>query len=178
MKILRVLLSIVGVLLLALGAFLAYARMHDGPLAIVAGGAFASGTWSADAAADLGFLRDVQTVEFQLLSPTRSRTTWIVVHDGRLFIPSGYMNGVLGTVWKHWPHEAMADGRAVLRVDGTRHARQLVRYHGGPEAPAILAELARKYGMRATPAMLASGDLWLFELQPRTPAPDELAAGS
>ena len=175
MKILRVLLSIVGVLLLALGAFFAYARMHDGPLAIVAGGAFASGTWN-DAPADPAQLRDVQTVEFQLLSPARSRTTWIVAHDGRLFIPSGYMNGLLGKLWKHWPHEAQADGRAVLRVDGTRHAVRLVRYQGGPEAPAILAELARKYGMQGTPEMIEGGDLWLFELQPRTPAPEELAA--
>ncbi len=177
MKILRVLLSIVGLVLLAGAAYLAYARMHDGPLGIVAGGAFGSGTWDADTTADLGFVRDRQTVEFQLLEPARSRTTWIVLHEGRLFIPSGYMNGLLGTLWKHWPHEAEADGRVVLRIDGVRYPRQLVRYPGGPEAAAILAELKRKYGMQGTEAMIASGDLWLFELQPRAATAAELGAG-
>lgn len=174
MKFLRILVVLVGLVVLAFGAVLLAARWHDGPLGIVAGGALASGAWNADPAADLRFAHDVPTIEFQLLSPVRSRTTWVVEHEGRLFIPSGYMNGVLGKIWKHWPHEAEQDGRVVVRIDGKRYARTLVRYRGGPESAAVLAELSRKYGMPATQASLDSGDLWLFELQPRTPEPGEL----
>ena len=137
------------VVVLVVGLF-AIARFHDGPLdgglAIVAAGAFKSGELQAGPEEpDWAFLRDYSTVEFQLLDPVRSRTTWIMEHEGRIFIPSGYMNSIGGKIWKHWPKEAEEDGRAILRVDGRLYERQLVRIREGGVAPPVLAELARKY---------------------------------
>ena len=89
-----------GLLVLVVGPVLGLftaARFHDGPfeggLAIVAAGSFDSGELHTGLEEpDWGFLRDYSTVEFQLLDPARSRTTWIMEYDGRIFIPSGYMN--------------------------------------------------------------------------------------
>ena len=161
------------VVVLVVGLF-AVARIHDGPLegglAIVAAGAFKSGDLQSDPEEpDWSFLRDYSTVEFQLLDPVRSRTTWIMEHEGRIFIPSGYMNSIGGKIWKHWPKEAEEDGRALLRVDGMLYERQLVRIREGDVVPAILAELGRKYvpGGDIPVEQVTSGNLWLFELRPR-----------
>jgi hypothetical protein len=90
-------------------------------------------------------------------------------HEGRIFIPSGYMNSIGGKIWKHWPKEAEEDGRALLRVDGKLYERQLVRIREGDVVPAILAELGRKYvpGGDIPVEQVTSGNLWLFELRPR-----------
>lgn len=161
------------IVVVVLGVF-TVARFHDGPfdggLAIVSGGAFATGEMqSGPAEPDWAFLREYPTIEFQLLDPDRSRTTYIMEHDGRIFIPSGYMNSVTGKLWKHWPKEAEEDGRAILRVDGKLYERQLIRLEEGDILPGVLAELGRKYGGgNATPLeSVTSGDLWLFELAPR-----------
>jgi hypothetical protein len=159
---------------LVVGGVFSAARFHDGPfkggLAIVAGGPFVTGEWQrGPGEPDWAFLRDYPTVEFQILDPARSRTTFVLEHNGRIFIPSGYMNEVKGKIWKHWPMEAEADGRAILRVDGKLYERQLVRIQDGDILPPVLAELGRKYGGGAAVPMKAvtSGNLWLFELQPR-----------
>ena len=164
---------LVLVMVPVLGLFTA-ARFHDGPfeggLAIVAAGSFDSGELQTGLEEpDWGFLRDYSTVEFQLLDPARSRTTWIMEYDGRIFIPSGYMNSLLGKIWKHWPKEAEEDGRALLRVDGKLYERRLVRIEDEGVATPVLNELGRKYGGGASIPFqqVASGDIWLFELRPR-----------
>jgi len=159
----------VAAVVLALVLLLVGARFSDGPLAIVAGGPFTSGERVTGPEPDWSFLEDVQEVEFQLLEPARSRTTWVLVHDGRVYIPSGYMNSLVGRLWKHWPYEAEEDGRAILRVDGRLYERRLVRVTEGPAIEPLLAELSRKYldGAEIPRELVASGDLWLFELAPR-----------
>ena len=79
------------------------------------------------------------------------------------------MNEFIGKIWKHWPKEAEVDGRAILRVDGKLYERQLVRVQQGDILPPVLAELSRKYAGGATIPLeeVTSGNLWLFELQPR-----------
>ena len=168
-------------LLLAIIVLLVGGRFSDGPLGPIAGGAFSSGERFAGSEPDWGFVRDLQTVELQLIDPPRSRTTWILEHEGRIYIPSGYMNSTLGRWWKQWPHEADRDGRALLRVDSVLYERELIRL--APDAdvlPALGAELQRKYprGLEetseaaATPASVsmkdrvADGSLWIFELAP------------
>lgn len=158
----------------AVAGVFAAARFHDGPLggalAIVAAGAFSSGELqTGPEEPDWGFLRDYPTVELQLLDPERSRTTWIMEHDGRIFIASGYMNTSWGRIWKHWPKEAEEDGRAVLRVDGKLYERQLVRIHERAVVAPVLAELGRKYvgGSEISVEEVTSGNIWLFELRPR-----------
>ncbi|MCS5654948.1 MAG: hypothetical protein NZ810_03345 [Dehalococcoidia bacterium] len=144
------------------------ARFADGPLEIIAGGPFETGE-VATGEPDWGFAKDYETVEFQLLDPAASRTTWLAVHDGRVFIPSGYMTTWWGKIWKQWPLQAEQDGRAILRVDGKLYDRQLVRVMGGPEVEPVMAELSRKYGGGAPFPREAfdSGYLWIFELVPR-----------
>lgn len=162
---------IVGLLLLAIVAVVAVftvARFHDGPIEIISGGAFTSGELYVGEEPDWSFVKDTQTVEFQLLDPVRSRTTWIMEHDGRIFIPSGYMNSFTGKLWKHWPIEAEKDGRILLRVDGKLYERQLKRVMQGDFLEPVLAEISRKYLGDAIPVeAVSSGSLWLFELEPR-----------
>ena len=155
---------LIGVAGLAIGA-----RFHDGPIALFAGGPFASGELVTGPEPDWSFVREVREVEFQLLDPPRSRTTWILDHAGKAYIPCGYMTTWWGRIWKRWPHEAAADPRILLRIDGKLYERRLVRIEGGPVVAPLLAELSRKYaGGREIPVdAVTSGYLWLFELAPR-----------
>ena len=127
-RLVKVLLVVVLLILL----FFLATRFTDGPIGLVSGGAFSSGE-VVSTEPDWRFIKDYDTVEFQLLEPARSRTTWIVEHEGRIFIPSGYMLSTVGKIWKQWPLHAQKDGRAILRVDGKLYPRQLVRITDGPE---------------------------------------------
>ena len=166
---LRVLGGVIAVLAVVIVALLVGARFSDGPLAIVAGGAFTSGERIISPEPDWTFVRDVQEVEFQLLSPPRSRTTWIIEHAGKAYIPSGYMTTWWGRIWKKWPLEAEKDGRTLLRVGDEIYERKLVRIEEGPLLAPILAELSRKYaeGTEIPVDAVTSGYLWIFELAPR-----------
>jgi len=174
--------AVIGIAILAAVVVLVL-RFGDGPTAIIAGGAFTSGETSSGDEPDWAFLKDRQEVEFQLLDPERSRTTWIVEHEGRIYIPSGYMKTTLGKLWKQWPAEAEKDGRALLRVDGMIYPRTLVRVKESLALPVIVSELERKYlsqipdapaneaGRQAMRegalAQIANDELWIFELTPR-----------
>jgi hypothetical protein len=157
-------------LIVGISGLLVGARFSDGPLAIIAGGEFSTGQLVTEPVDDWSFIHDTQEVEFQLLEPARSRTTWIVEHQGKAYIPSGYMTTWWGKIWKKWPLEAEKDGRILLRVDGKIYERQLVRVDAGPVVAPVIAELSRKYagGPTAIPLeAVTSGYLWLFELAPR-----------
>ena len=169
-------------LVLTIGLFLFGMRFADGPYAIVAGGEFTSGEQYAGPEPDWTFVRDRSEVEFQLLDPLRSRTTWIVEHEGRIYIPCGYMDSTWGRLWKQWPIEAEKDGRTVLRIDGVLYERQLVRIKDGDQLPFLVSELERKYGqggaelsqeqqeqaIAARLKRIADESLWIFEMAPRT----------
>jgi hypothetical protein len=146
------------------------ARFSDGPIAIVAGGPFTSGELVGGPEPDWSFVRDVREVEFQLLEPARSRTTWILDHEGKAYIPCGYMTTWWGKLWKKWPHEAEKDPRIVLRIGDKLYERKLVRITEGPAVAPLLAELSRKYtgGSEIPMEAVTSGYLWLYELAPRS----------
>lgn len=165
---LKIIGGLLGLIVLVVAGTLIAARFSDGPMEIVAGGPFTSGERITEEP-DWSFIKDYDTVEFQLLDPAASRTTWIAEHEGRIYIPSGYMTTWWGKIWKQWPIQAEKDGRAILRVDGKLYDRQLVRVMGGPAVEPIMAELARKYAGGATFPMdsFTSGYLWIFELTPR-----------
>ncbi len=158
---------LVIVVLIGIGLFAA--RFNDGPIEIIAGGELVAGELYSGAEPDWSFVKELDTVEFQLLTPPRSRTTWIVEADGRVFIPCGYMTTWWGKIWKKWPIEAEKDGRIVLRADGKRYLRTLVRRSNDEIPPEVFSELARKYlGGNAMPDnAVTSGYLWIFELVPR-----------
>lgn len=172
MRILKWLAYAVALLIVAVGVLVLGARFGDGPLAIIPGGPLESGELYTGPEPDWTFARDIPEMEFQLVEPSASRTIWLQVVDGKLYAVSGYMNSTVGKLWKHWPYDAEKDPRAVIRIDGTRYERKLVRL--GPEHPAleaILSEVARKYGAPMDPArapeIAAAGDAWFYALEPR-----------
>ncbi|XOV85248.1 MAG: hypothetical protein ACFHXK_09010 [bacterium] len=160
--------GLLGLIVLVIAGTLIAARFSDGPMEIFAGGPFTSGE-TVTQEPDWSFVKDYNTVEFQLLDPAASRTTWIAEHEGRIYIPSGYMTTWWGKIWKQWPIQAEKDGRAILRVDGKLYDRQLERVLEGPAIEPVLAELGRKYGGGAPfpNEAVTSGYLWIFELAPR-----------
>ena len=168
----RILLGLIALIVVGLTALFVTARFSDGPMEIIAGGPFTTGEMQTGPEPDWSFIGDVKEVQFQLLDPERSRTTWIAEHEGKIYIPSGYMTTWWGKLWKHWPHEALNDGRILFRVggpDGKIWKRQLVRVESGPELQPILNELSRKYfgGTEVSTETVDSGYTWIFELAPR-----------
>lgn len=163
---------VVGLIILAVALTLFAARFADGPWAVISGGSFTSGEVVTEEP-DWSFVKDRQEVEFELVSTGRSRTTWIMEVDGRIFIPSGYMNTTFGKIWKQWPAHAEADPRAILRIDGKLYHRKMVRIMDDPALPEVLSEVVRKYfppgasqNLGAEPPMgqVKSGNLWIFEM--------------
>ena len=140
---------------------------RDTPGAFLGGGPFASGELHAGPEPDWSFLVDRELIEMQLVDPPRSRVVWVAVYEGKPYVVSGFMGGLLGSLWKHWPAQAERDGRAILRVDGKQYERQLVRITSGRAVmEGVSAELDRKYGFGGADSIEA-GDTWLFELAPR-----------
>ena len=107
-----------------------------------------------------------------------SRRIFIIESEGKIYIVSGYMRSLLGRIWKEWAFEADAgNNEGVLRVNGIRYQRRLVRIEDGDALNGVAAKLATKYGgapapaseevIRNTRASFESGNTWVFELQPR-----------
>ena len=160
----------------SLFVFLFAMGFADGPWGIVPGGSFAE--TSQPAPADWSFAKELDTVEFQLEEPVSSRTSWIMEHDNRIFIPSGYMNSTVGKIWKHWPMHAEKNGNALLRIDGQVFEVRMQRTKEADVLTPILSELARKY-MGVVPPIddevlagmhqqVSSNNLWVFELVGRS----------
>jgi hypothetical protein len=153
--------GIVGLGVLGLFAF--FARFGDGPIGPLPGGVLRGGDVVSAQGVDWSFADDVKEVELQLEVPPRSRTVWIVVHGGQLYVPSAFV-GIPG--FEQWPREAEEDGRAVLRLKGRRYPVQAVRVRDPRIYARVEERLARKYGM--DPAALPDPDgTWIFRLDPR-----------
>ncbi len=169
MRILKWIFGGFGVVVLLLVALSIVARFGDGPLAILPGGPLEAGELVRGAEPDWTFARDIMEMEFQLVDPPLSRTIWLQVHDKKLYVVSSYMNSPIGKIWKKWPAQALLDGRALIRIDGKRYERQLVRIlTDRPLLEAIGAEVSRKYGAPLTADMAKSGDAWFFAMEPRS----------
>ena len=148
----------------------------DGPWGVVPGGSFAE--TSQPAPADWSFAKEYDTVEFQLEEPVSSRTSWIMEHNNRIFIPSGYMNSTVGKIWKQWPMHAEKNGNALLRIDGQVFEVRMQRTKEAAVLAPILSELARKYMGMVPPIedkilagmqqQVISNNLWAFELVERS----------
>jgi len=143
-------------------------RSADGPNRVFSGGALVSGKLYSGVEPNWSFINDIDTLELQLLNPEQSRRIWTASVDGKIYVWSGYMNSMVGKLWKSWPAQAERDGRAIVRIDGVRYERQLVRIKSGAGLEALTSLLNEKYASTATPAAIDSGDLWMFEAAPRT----------
>ena len=164
-------LMVVGILILipvvAIGTLAVVSGSADGPSAFFGGGPLVAGELVTGPEPDWSFVRDIRTIELQLLDPPRSRVVWIADYDGKPYVVSGYMSSTVGQLWKRWPAQAERDGRAVIRIEGKRYERTLVRIRSETDVvEGVSAELGRKYGS-GDAAAIESGARWLFELAPR-----------
>ncbi len=168
MRFLRWLVGAICVLVLGFVLLVIGAQFGDGPIGLIPGGPLVAGELVSGSEPDWTFARDLDVMEFQLLDPPQSRTIWLQVHDKKLYVVSGYMNSAVGQLWKKWPAQALADGRAVIRIDGKRYERQLARIlDDRPVLEGIAAEVNRKYGAPLSADAATTGDAWFFALQPR-----------
>lgn len=168
MTFIKWLLILIATVVISIAAFLFYMRFHDGPIEVFAGGPFKSGQLIEGANPDWNAYTDLVTFEVQTITPPRSRTTWLVVVEGRLFVPSSYMNTAFGKIWKQWPYHAEKDGRALLRIDDKIYESQLVRIKpDDPIIPDVVDALTAKYPVNGTVEQVEANDIWIFELAPR-----------
>ena len=167
---------VIAVSLLLVAAAYGAMRMNDGPVefypwfTISIGGAFRSGELAATPES-WEFLRDREVIEIQTLNPTTSRTVWVPTVDGRLYIVSGYMNSVIGRLWKQWPAYMEEDNRILIRDQGKIYEQCLYRVlDDAQKVVPVLAELGRKYfggnGQQVAGSEIAvtSGSIWMFEV--------------
>lgn len=162
-------LRILGIVFIAgslfFAIFLFALRFHDGPVSGFAGGPLESGEWATSHGTDFSYAEDISTIELQLLDPERSRTVWVIYHEGDLYVPCGFINL---PIWKQWPHEALADGRAVVRIDGKRYPFELERVDDTKTWSAVVGKVGDKYQMPADPSNLEGMEnLWIFRLNPQ-----------
>ncbi len=179
-KAMQIGLQVLGVLLLIPLVTLATLRFEnrsaDGPSILFPGGEMTSGTLHSGPEPDWGFTQDIQTVELQLNDPMASRLIYILESEGRPYVISGYMSTWLGRIWKEWAVEAdQGNNEGVLRVNGVRYPRKLVRVEQGDALDGVARNLLQKYsGMPNPPpeaiaaarGSIESGNSWVFELQP------------
>ena len=165
----------IGSIIVAMGLFFAYMRLHDGPVEFVpwftisTGGLFRSGELipSPD---DWTFLKDREEIEMQTLNLGTTKTIWISVVNRRMFIASGRRNTRIGRIWKQWPQRVDEDDRIILRVDDKLYEQRLLPITEGPDILPALTESWRKYGRGSRPvsdAAVTEGYMWLFEVLPR-----------
>ena len=142
-------------------------RSADGPNRVFSGGELVAGELHTGPEPDWGFVADIPTIEMQLLNPARSRRIWIAEADNKIYVWSGYMGTTVGRLWKRWPVQAERDGRAVIRINGIRYERQLVRVKSGEALDGLSAAIAAKYPSQTTRAAVEAGEAWVFEARPR-----------
>jgi hypothetical protein len=158
-------------------------RVSDGPMmGFIQGGPFKTGELVETPISDWSFAAN-QEFQFELVGPGTSRTAGVVMHDG-----VGYISCDLGFLWnrlegastsvlrliyifKTWHHEAEADGRAVIRVDGKRYPVYLVRV----AEPSLVGELKTQLEVLAAgylgttlppPPAEPPNDIWFFRVDP------------
>lgn len=167
----RILIVVVGLLMIPVTAVATAAfkqRFEDGPNRVFSGGPLVSGELHVGAEPDWEFVNSIPTIEMQLEEPTTSRRIWVASYGGKLYVWSGYMNTTVGRIWKQWPVQAEANGRAILRIDGIRYERQLVRVDSGPELDGIAEVISGKYPSATNRETIESGQVWMFEAAPRS----------
>lgn len=142
-------------------------RFEDGPNRVFSGGPLVAGELHSGPDPDWSFVNEIPTIELQLLDPATSRRIWIVEHQQKIYVWSGYMGNPVGKIWKQWPKQAERDGRAVIRVNGIRYERQLKRLQSGGVPDGLAEAINSKYTTLTTRAGIQAGDVWAFEAAPR-----------
>ncbi len=134
------------------------ARFSDGPIGPFPGGALSRGKLVAEPT-DWRAAPRFDTVELQLLQPSRSRNTWIVTVDGTAYIPCALPGWAF---FKSWHEQALAHPEAVVRLNRKLHPVMLVRVEDEATRADVAAAMKAKYGVEMDPA-----DVWFFRLDHR-----------
>ena len=142
-------------------------RLSDGSNFVFSGGPLVEGELYSGPEPDWSFVDDIPLIELQLINPPTTRTIWTAENEGKLYVWSGYMGTTVGRMWKQWPLQAEADGRAIVRINGVRYERNLRRIQSGPDLEGIATAITNKYPSQTTAASIESGGVWLFEAEPR-----------
>ena len=155
MKIIKIIGQVVGFILVIFVMALVTLRFQyseaDGP-SILFPGEMTSRT-STGPEPDWSFTDEIYTVDLQLNDPMASRRIFIIESEGKIYVASGYMRSFLGRIWKEWAFEADAgNNEGVLRINGIRYPRKLVRITDGDALDGVAAKLATKYGGAPAPA--------------------------
>ncbi len=135
------------------------ARFSDGPIGPFPGGPLVEGRLIDHPVRDWTFVDAVRKIHLQLLNPPRSRTTWVLFHNGSAYIPCGLPNF---RFWKRWPHQALVDGRALIRVKENRYRVTLSRVEDPTLQRELTEKLRTKYGVTGG----YSGTIWFFAVGP------------
>ena len=142
-------------------------RLSDGSNFVFSGGPLVEGELYSGPEPDWSFVDDVPLIELQLINPPTTRTIWTAENEGKLYVWSGYMGTTVGRMWKQWPLQAEADGRAIVRINGVRYERNLRRIQSGPDLEGIAAAITNKYPSQTTPASIESGSVCIFAAEQR-----------
>lgn len=139
------------------------ARLHDGPLGPLPGGALKAGSLVTEPVPRWDFAADEDTIEMQLADEATSRTTWILVNAGAAYIPCslGFPPG------KTWYKRADRDGRALLRIQGKRYPVVLERVEDAGLATTLEEIVKTKYGGGPP----SDAGVWFFAVTSRPGAP-------
>ncbi|MDG2251381.1 MAG: hypothetical protein P8N11_11115 [Gammaproteobacteria bacterium] len=171
-KVLESICIAIGTVALAISLFFIYMRSHDGPVEFIpwftisTGGPFRSGELSASPD-NWAFLKDREEIEMETLNLGTTKTIWISIVDGRMFVASGRRQTWYGQLWKQWPKRLSDDDRIILRVDDTLYEQRLVPITEGEIILPVLRESWRKYGRGSEPtsdAAVTQEFMWLFEI--------------
>lgn len=156
---------VIAVIIAALVLTALFARVSDGPIGIFAGGPLTSGEYIDEEFSDWSAYEGVPEIDMQLLEPPRSRRVWTIVDEGNLYIPAGWVRSM--PLWKQWPHEAVADGRAIVRIQGRIYPVELVKIEDSDLRWKLFRKLAEKYELQVPDAPPDPEDTWIFRAEPR-----------
>ena len=159
--------GLILVSLTAVGTAALKARFSDGPTTLFSGGPLTSGQLIREPGPDWRFTDEIETIELQLFDPSTSRRVWVAQYDGNIYAVSGEMDSFLGRLWFSWPLDAAENGCAIVRINGKRYPRQLIRIQSGQALEGITAAFRKKYDDPITRQDVEDAASWVFELAPR-----------
>lgn len=159
-KILKGLGIVVFLIAVGVAALFAFARFHDGPIALIPGGPLLKGELVTAPVADWSFAKDVPEIELQLAYQKTSRTTWVLVKDGAAYVPCS----LAFPPGKRWYKDADQDGAATVRIEGKLYPVTLVRVKDDALRKELGQVALSKYMNGARPP---EGEVWFFALEPR-----------
>ncbi len=136
------------------------ARWHDGPIGPFPGGSLVAGEVVSTPVTDWSFAAPLQTLELEV-NPDQPRaiTTWFLIVDGVLYVPSG--DGASKT----WTHQVVQDGRVRARIDGKIYELQATRVTDRELGKRLSAAVHEKYGFGDGQPVEGG---WAFALAPRS----------